>query len=211
MPVSLTVERLTLARGGRRLVADLSFTLQSGEALVVTGPNGAGKSTLLRALAGLLRPVSGSVTLSGDGVDPDDPAAVHAHYVGHADAMKSALTARENLAFWGAALGGRRVAKDPPAGPEDVLRRIGLPQVADLPTGWLSAGQKRRVALGRLFIAPRPLWILDEPATALDRAAQDRLAGEMAAHRRHGGLIVAATHAPLGLEDAGELRLGESA
>lgn len=211
MPVSLTVERLTLARGGRRLVADLSFTLKGGEALVVTGPNGAGKSTLLRALAGLLRPVSGSVTLAGEGVDPEDPAAAHAHYVGHADAMKSALTARENLAFWGAVLGGRSVMKGAPVSPEDVLRRIGLPQVADLPTGWLSAGQKRRVALGRLFIAPRPLWILDEPATALDRAAQDRLAVEMAVHRGNGGLIVAATHAPLGLEDAGELRLGEGA
>lgn len=208
MPFLLNVERLTLARGGRPLVADLSFALGSGEALVVTGPNGAGKSTLLRALAGLLRPLSGSVALRGDGIDADDAPAFHAHYVGHADAMKSALTARENLAFWGAALGGRNVMQAP--SPDDVLRRIGLPQVADLPTGWLSAGQKRRVALGRLFIAPRPLWILDEPATALDRAAQDRLAGEMAAHRRAGGMIVAATHAPLGLEDANELRLGDN-
>jgi heme exporter protein A len=211
MPVLLNVERLTLARGGRTLVADLSFSLGGGEAIVVTGPNGAGKSTLLRALAGLLRPVSGAVAMSGEGIDADDPAAVQAHYVGHADAMKSALTARENLAFWGAALRRRNGAPDAAPSPEDVLRRIGLPQVADLPTGWLSAGQKRRVALGRLFIAPRPLWILDEPATALDRAAQDRLAGEMAAHRRTGGIIVAATHAPLGLEDAGELRLGDSA
>ncbi|MFN3889930.1 MAG: heme ABC exporter ATP-binding protein CcmA [Beijerinckiaceae bacterium] len=211
MPVLLTVDRLTLARGGRRLVADLSFSLAGGEALVVTGPNGAGKSTLLRALAGLLRPVAGSVALSGEGIDPDDPAAAHAHYVGHADAMKSALTARENLAFWSAALGGRGAQPRASASPDAVLGRIGLPQVADLPTGWLSAGQKRRVALGRLFVAPRPLWILDEPATALDRAAQGRLAGEMAAHRRGGGLIIAATHAPLGLEDAGELRLGESA
>lgn len=211
MPVLLTVERLTLARGGRTLVADLSFALAGGEALVVTGPNGAGKSTLLRALAGLLRPVSGTISLAGDGVEADDPAPVHAHYVGHADAMKSALTARENLAFWGATLGGRNVMPQAPASADDVLRRIGLPQVADLPTGWLSAGQKRRVALGRLFVAPRPLWILDEPATALDRAAQDRLAGEMAAHRRNGGLVIAATHAPLGLEDASELRLGDSA
>src|SRR5690606_35737449 len=131
-------------------------------------------------------------------------------YVGHSDAMKSALTARENLAFWGAALGGRRRPQEAAGAPDDVLRRIGLPQVADLPTGWLSAGQKRRVALGRLFIAQRPIWILDEPATALDRAAQERLAGEMAAHRGAGGIIVAATHAPLGLESAGELRLGES-
>src|SRR5690606_29238698 len=114
---------------------------------------------------------------------------------------------QKNLAFWRAALGGRSVSPAADATPADALRRIGLPQVADLPTGWLSAGQKRRVALGRLFVAPRPLWILDEPATALDRAAQTRLADEMAAHRRGGGIIVVATHAPLGLEDAGELRL----
>ena len=209
MPVLLRVERLTLARGGRTLVADLSFDLKTGEALVVTGPNGAGKSTLLRALAGLLTPGSGSIVMTGDGVNADDPAAIHAHYVGHSDAMKSALTARENLAFWGAALGARNVRQAVIA-PDDVLRRVGLPQVADLPTGWLSAGQKRRVALGRLFMAPRPLWILDEPATALDRAAQDRLAEEMALHRKGGGLIVAATHAPLGLEDAHELRLGDA-
>lgn len=209
MPFLLKVERLTLARGGRTLVADLSFELRSGEALVVTGPNGAGKSTLLRALAGLLAPASGSVAVTGEGVDAEDPAAVHAHYVGHADAMKSALTARENLSFWAAALAARNV-RQVAATPDEVLRRVGLPQVADLPTGWLSAGQKRRVALGRLFVAPRPLWILDEPATALDRAAQDRLAVEMATHRKTGGLIVAATHAPLGLEDAHELRLGEA-
>ncbi len=86
-----------------------------------------------------------------------------------------------------------------------------MPQVADLPAGWLSAGQKRRVALARLLMVHRPIWILDEPATALDRAAQQRLAGAMADHRRDGGLIIAATHAPLGLEDASELRLGESA
>lgn len=209
MPVLLRVERLTLARGGRTLVVDLSFDLKSGEALVVTGPNGAGKSTLLRALAGLLTPASGAIAMTGDGVNADDLAAIHAHYVGHSDAMKSALTARENLAFWGAALGARNVRQAAIA-PDDVLRRVGLPQVADLPTGWLSAGQKRRVALGRLFMAPRPLWILDEPATALDRAAQDRLAAEMALHRKGGGLIVAATHAPLGLEDAHELRLGDA-
>lgn len=147
--------------------------------------------------------------MTGEGVDAEDPAAVHAHYVGHADAMKSALTARENLSFWAAALAARNV-RQVAATPDEVLRRVGLPQVADLPTGWLSAGQKRRVALGRLFVAPRPLWILDEPATALDRAAQDRLAVEMATHRKTGGLIVAATHAPLGLEDAHELRLGEA-
>ena len=211
MPVLLSVERLTLARGGRPLVHDLSFSVSAGQALVVTGPNGAGKSTLLRALAGLLRPVSGVISITAPEIDQDDPVALHAHYVGHADALKSALTARENLAFWGAALGARGGPAGAGATPEAVLARIGLPQVADLPAGWLSAGQKRRVALARLLMVHRPIWILDEPATALDRAAQRRLAGAMADHRRDGGLIIAATHAPLGLEDAIELQLGESA
>lgn len=211
MSIVLSVERLTLARGGRTLVAGLSFFLERGEALVITGPNGAGKSTLLRALAGLLQPVAGSIAVRGEAIEPDNSFAAYAHYVGHSDAMKSALTARENLAFWAAALRGRGAWRDGAASPEEALRRVGLPQVADLPVGWLSAGQKRRVALGRLFVARRPVWILDEPATALDRAAQDRLAREMVAHRESGGIIVAATHAPLGLERAGELRLGESA
>lgn len=203
MTTVLSVERLALSRGGRLVVSDVAFRIESGEALLVTGPNGAGKSTLLRALAGLLRPSSGTIRLVGPRIDRDDPPGLHAHYVGHADALKSALTARENLAFWGAALGGRGDALS-------ALQHVGLPHVADIPAGWLSAGQKRRVSLGRLFVAARPVWILDEPATALDKASQARLADAMAEHRASGGLVVAATHAPLGLEDAHELRMGEA-
>jgi heme exporter protein A len=205
MTTVLSVERLALSRGGRLVVSDVAFRIESGEALLVTGPNGAGKSTLLRALAGLLRPSSGTIRLVGPQIDPDDPPGLYAHYVGHADALKSALTARENLAFWGAALGRARTAD-----PVGALQRVGLPHVADIPAGWLSAGQKRRVSLGRLFVAARPVWILDEPATALDKASQSRLADAMAEHRASGGLVVAATHAPLGLEDAHELRMGEA-
>ncbi|MDB5569107.1 MAG: ccmA [Hyphomicrobiales bacterium] len=203
----LRVENLALARGGRRLTDDLSFEVRSGEALVVTGPNGAGKSTLLRALAGLLAPVSGRISFTAPGVSADDPPALCAHYLGHSDALKSALTARENLAFWSAAL---RVGTAGPGGlsPLEALEQVDLQHGADLPVGWLSAGQKRRVALARLFVARRPLWILDEPATALDGGSQLRLAAAMARHRAEGGLVVAATHAPLGLEGAGELRLG---
>ena len=203
MTTVLSVERLALSRGGRLVVSDVAFRIESGEALLVTGPNGAGKSTLLRALAGLLRPSSGTIRLVGPQIDRDDPPGLHAHYVGHADALKSALTARENLAFWGAALGGRGDALS-------ALQHVGLPHVADIPAGWLSAGQKRRVSLGRLFVAARPVWILDEPATALDKASQARLADAMAEHRASGGLVIAATHAPLGLEDAHELRMGEA-
>jgi heme exporter protein A len=209
--VLLSVEKLELARGGRRLATDLSFSVRAGDALVVTGPNGAGKSTLLRALAGLLPTTSGRIVLSGDGVAGDDPASLHAHYLGHADALKTALTARENLDFWAAMLGGRDAGRIVPRGPLEALATMGLDHAVDLPVGWLSAGQKRRVALARLLVAARPLWILDEPATALDVASQDRLAGLMADHRARGGMIVAATHAPLGLADAHELRLGATA
>lgn len=205
MPAVLTADGLTLARGGRRVVSDVTFCVAAGEALLVTGPNGAGKSTLLRTLAGLLAPESGRVTFACEGVDPDDPPSVSTHYLGHSDALKSALSVRENLSFWAAMMGGRGVG----ASVEDALAAVRLERAIDLPVGWLSAGQKRRAALARLLVAQRPIWILDEPATALDAASQERLAALMARHRDQGGLIVAATHAPLGLAGAAELRLGE--
>ena len=117
--------------------------------------------------------------------------------------LKGALTARENLEFWSAAL-KRGGGLDP----LQALAAVNLAHVADLPVGWLSAGQRRRTALARLLVAERPLWLLDEPTTALDAASQARLAQSMAAHRAKGGMIIAATHAPVGLEDAAELRLG---
>jgi heme exporter protein A len=203
MTAVLTVEKLTLARGGRTLCADLAFELRAGAALVLTGPNGAGKSSLLRTLAGLLEPVTGIVRLVGPGIDPEAPLNAHAHYVGHADALKGALTAAENLNFWREALGGR-------SGPSarDALSAMRLGHVADTPVAWLSAGQKRRAALARLLVSHRQVWLLDEPTTALDAAAQDLFANHMARHRAEGGMIVAATHAPLGLRDATDLRLG---
>lgn len=200
----LIAEDLSLERGGRALLARLDLSLDSGEALAVTGPNGAGKSTLLRALAGLLPPTRGRIRLEGA---PDGDVAAHAHYVGHLDAAKPTLTAHENLVFWQAMLSlpDIRTAITPRA----ALARLGLPHVADLPVGYLSAGQKRRVGLARLLLAPRPLWLLDEPTTALDRAAQAIFADCMRAHLADGGLVVAATHAPLGI-DARQLELGPS-
>ena len=204
-PTGLTLRAagVSLARGGRTLARGLSFEVRSGEALVVTGPNGAGKSTLLRVIAGLLPAEAGEVALLGAGGDATP--AVHAHYVAHADAQKASLTALENLRFWTSQLGegGLDAAR--------ALDRVGLAHAADLPVGYLSAGQKRRAALARLLTSPRPLWLLDEPATALDAASRDRLAAIMAEHLVAGGLIVAATHAPLGLEGARELRLGAAA
>ena len=202
--LGLEAKDLTLARGGRIVLAGLSLQLAAGEAMVVTGPNGAGKSTLLRALAGLLRPQSGSIVLRGTN-EPDQPG-ISAHYIGHADAMKATLTAQENLVFWASMLGGEAGAS-----PTEALAAFGLAHVLHLPVGYLSAGQKRRVALARLLVAPRPLWLLDEPTTALDAASQERLAGLMQKHLDRGGLVMAATHSPLGLTAPRSLALGVTA
>jgi heme exporter protein A len=193
---------VTIERGGRRLFSDLSFAVAAGEALVVTGRNGAGKSSLLRAIAGLLPIAAGEMRLEGG--EPEQGLGAQAHYLGHADALKGSLTARENLDFWAAMLRAETAPQATGAGA--ALERLGLAHVIDFPVAILSAGQKRRVALARLLVARRPLWLLDEPTSALDAAAQARLAEIMAAHLVGGGMIVAATHAPLGL-DARELKL----
>jgi heme exporter protein A len=195
----LSAENLTLERGGRRLFAALSFAVASGEALVVLGPNGAGKSSLLRGVAGFLPFSSGRVALLGG--DAEASLQEQTHYLGHADSLKGALTAAENLEFWAEVLGGEAAQAAP------ALNRLGLPHVADFPVRALSAGQKRRVALARLLLPPRPLWLLDEPTTGLDAAAQALFAEVMRAHLADGGIIVAATHAPLGLERAQTIRL----
>ena len=139
-----------------------------------------------------------------DGGDPERTVGEQAHYLGHADALKGALTAGENLAFWAGALGGDPSREASRA----ALARVGLAHVVDFPVRALSAGQKRRVALARLLVADRPLWLLDEPTTALDAAAQAAFAAIMQAYLDRGGIVVAATHAPLGLSRAQELRLG---
>jgi heme exporter protein A len=193
---------LTIERGGRRLFAGLSFVADQGVGLIVTGPNGAGKSSLLRALCGFLPLEAGGFALEGG--DAGRTVGEQAHYLGHADGVKGALTAGENLAFAAAMLGGRSSRE----AQRDALARVGLAHVIDFPARLLSAGQRRRVALARLLIADRPLWLLDEPATALDAAAQAALAAIMQGRLRGGGIIVAAVHAPLGLDGAQELRLG---
>ena len=198
--ISLHAHDLALARGGRRLAQGLSFTLKGGEALLVTGPNGAGKSTFLRVLAGLLAQDCGRISLAGAGVEAPGLAA---HYLGHAEALKGALTARENLEFWSAML----KMGDWGLSAGAALDLVAMNHAPDIPVSYLSAGQRRRVAIARLLVAPRPLWLLDEPTTALDAASQMRLASLMKDHLAAGGLIVAATHGDLGLA-ARELRLG---
>ena len=196
---------LTIERGGRRVIDGLSFEAPEGAALIVTGPNGAGKTTLLRALAGFLPIEAGGFALEGG--DDERTVGEQAHYLGHADGVKSALTAGENLAFAAAVLGG-----DPSRATQlAALTALGLGHVIDFPARLLSAGQRRRAALARLLAAKRPLWLLDEPTTALDVAAQGALAAIMQAHLKDGGVLVAASHTPLELDGARELRLGATA
>ncbi len=198
----LLAENVSVDRGGRRIVDSVDFVLSDGEGLILSGPNGAGKSTLLRAIAGLLPLASGALTLDGE----SEEIAASLHYVGHAEGMKPALTVRENLAFWSSFLAREQAGAA--LAPVDALDAFGLAHVIDIPAGYLSAGQKRRVALARLLVAPRPIWLLDEPTTALDVRAQGALAAVMARHRAGGGIVLAATHSPVGLENAAELRLG---
>ncbi len=203
-PLELRVAGLSVARGGRQVLENVDFRLASGEALVVTGRNGVGKSTLLRALAGLLPPLSGTIALEGG--DPDADLPRQAHYLAHADGMKAALSVAENLEFWASYLGDDLDARSKPTA--GALAAVGLTHALHAPFGALSAGQKRRAALARLLVAWRPLWLLDEPLTALDRGSREKIAGVMQAHCAQGGLIVAATHEPLGLDGVAELALG---
>src|SRR5262245_17803281 len=194
----LTGSDLVCIRGGRHVFRNLSFAVGAGEALAVTGPNGAGKSSLLRLVAGLVHPTGGRLELTGG--DPELSIAEQAHYLGHQDALKPALTVGENFAFWARFLG--------PTAPKSTLAEVGLDGLAHLPALYLSAGQRRRLSLARLIAVARPIWLLDEPTSALDAAAQTMLSDLMRSHLAGGGLILAATHGPLGLDGARELRLG---
>jgi len=198
----LSAQALNCQRGGRSIFEGLGFSVAGGEALLVTGRNGAGKSSLLRMIAGLLRIAGGTLSLAGG--DPERSIGEQAHYLGHSDALKSALTVSENLAFWTAWLGG---AGDP----REALAAVGLESLAALPAAYLSAGQKRRLSIARLIAVKRPLWLLDEPTSALDTASQAMLLGLMRTHLAGGGIIVAATHLPLGLDGARELKLEPAA
>jgi heme exporter protein A len=181
-------------RGGREVFSGLDFEAASGEALAVTGPNGSGKTSLLRLIAGLLTIADGSIGLEGG--EPEQ-----AHYLGHRDALKSALSVLENLSFWRDFLGGE--AFDASAS----LAAVGLDHADHLPAAYLSAGQQRRLSIARLLVVRRPVWLLDEPTSALDTTGQGMFAALMGDHLARGGLIIAATHAPLGIA-AHELRIG---
>lgn len=203
--MQLIAEQLVIDRGGRTIVDRLSFAVSSGEALLLTGPNGAGKTTLLRGLAGFLPLQFGSIRL--DGGDPDKSISEQAHVIGHANAVKPTLTVRENVVFWARYLMDDDAVENRVAA---ALTHFQLDDLEDYPAGYLSAGQKRRLGLARLFAAIRPIWLLDEPTVSLDTASVGLLAVAVNEHTKNGGMVIAATHLPLGIERTKELQLTPS-
>ena len=184
---------LKCSRGPATLFRDVSFTVAAGEWLAVRGPNGSGKTTLLRCAAGLTRPDAGAVTREGVML-----------YAGHLPAVKDDLSAEENLR--GAlVLGG---AEPSDAQGREALAQVGLAQRRTLPARRLSAGQRRRIGLARLVLDPAPIWILDEPLTALDDEGQALFEATLARHLERGGLALVATHHDLAPAPARVLRIG---
>jgi len=195
MITSLIAEKLTCTRGERALFSALSFRVKAGQALAIEGANGVGKTSLLRLIAGFLAPVAGRLIVKVADKESDDAEerGKLVGWLGHQDGLKPQLTVAEQLDFFAALHRGKADAA--------VLEQVGLARQADLPCRYLSAGQRRRLALARLLVCCRPLWLLDEPFAALDTAGQALVGQLMARHCGDGGIIIAATHEPLGLSN----------
>jgi heme exporter protein A len=196
--MELKADNLACERGGRLVFEGVNFSLQTGELMELTGPNGSGKSSLLRLIAGLGEPSHGAINLEGG--HPELSIGQQCHYIAHQDAIKPALTVLENLKFWRGYLGG--------GGCEQALAAFALERLSGHPAQLLSAGQKRRLALARLALVPRLLWLLDEPTVGLDTTSQARLFALITAHLGSGGMVIAATHVPLAVSAMVKLALG---
>ena len=212
----LEAKSLACERGGRLIFKNLSFAVSGGEVVELRGPNGAGKSSLLRLLAGLNKPVAGGLSLanstsvipakagisvSAENTDSrfrgnDDAIYENAHYIGHQEAIKPALTVKENLEFWAGFQGGSAN-----------LAPFKIQYLAEDEARLLSEGQRRRLSLSRLVSVKRPLWLLDEPTVGLDQTALADLRGVIDLHLAQGGLVIAATHTDLGLPNTRMLKL----
>lgn len=205
MTIALSLEKLTLLRGGRLVLPGLSKDLAGGTVLALEGRNGAGKTSLLRALAGFLIPYSGTIRVECDGrtiLDAEERGGL-VGWFGHQDAIKPQLSVREQAQYWARAYGNNAGAAEVDA----TLGRFGLAKLAGARGQVLSAGQRRRLALTRLVLSNRPLWLLDEPLAALDTAGKALVAEAAAEKAAGGGLVIAATHDPLGV-DCDHLVLG---
>ena len=194
----LKAENLSCERGGRIVFKNLSFEFASGQLVELRGPNGSGKSSLLRLLAGLNSSSTGQLSFEGGG--DELTLAEQSHYIGHAEASKPTLTVRENLVFWARLFDGIFDLK--------TLAAFDLETLVDDQVLLLSQGQKRRLALTRLILAKRPVWLLDEPVVGLDAAAQILLQKHIQNHINDGGIVIAATHTELGLTSARVIELG---
>jgi heme exporter protein A len=197
---ALHVQRLSVERGGRTLASGLDFTLPAGGVIEVKGPNGAGKTSLLLTLAGVLRPGAGVVQLRNNGETL--PLAPQLHFLAVQNAIKPRLTVRESLDFWRSLAGATGVASEP------ALERVGLGGLGPIEAGHLSTGQQRRLAVARLLVSRRTLWLLDEPAAALDTDGEALVSALIAEHCEGGGIAVVATHHPLALPNARTIAFG---
>ncbi len=208
--MSLIGLNLTCARGDTIVFTGFDFDIARGGIVVARGANGSGKTSLLRLAAGYLAPSVGEIRRDGTSI-ADDPERhrTSLHYVGHLDAVKPALSVAENLAFWSDVLTAN-AGTSPRPSVGQALDRMGLAGLADMPARYLSAGQRRRLALARLVASSRPLWLLDEPTASLDAAGMETLIDLVAHHRSSGGMVLAAVHGPFAIDDAVTIRLGES-
>ena len=191
--MQLTVENITLRRGERVLIKDLSFSLKGGESLRLLGPNGVGKTTALRAIAGFLNPESGEICLEAPDKNNEDASKQQAiHYIGHKNGFRASLSVLENLEFW-----QDFYASHPD--PKAIAKQFALRQLLHIKAGYLSQGQQRRLALSRLAIAPRPLWLLDEPTVSLDHKSAELIAAIANAHVETGGMLIVTSHIDLAM------------